>query len=173
MIAIIVEDGSLSNPDANSYGSISGLRFYAEGRGIDLTELSNDDCAVLLVRAMDYLEAKRDEYQGRKTSPEQPLQWPRTGVKDTEWKGAEFKPDYIPRELEYAHYAAAIEAREHDLLPTQVPSDQGAVISQEVSGIKVVYDSSKKKQPFISAFAKVDTLLKPLLKNKGFRLVRS
>lgn len=73
-MAIIVEDGTGTNPAANSYVSEAELTTYASDRGITLTGSTD----VLLVQAMDYIEVQ--SFKGTKTSEDQPLEWPRTGA---------------------------------------------------------------------------------------------
>jgi len=66
-IAIIVEDGTGTNQAANSYCAVADLRNYALLRNVTLP-VADDDCAVLLIKAMDYIEAQRDRFKGVKTS---------------------------------------------------------------------------------------------------------
>ena len=56
------------------YATTSDLSAYADARGVTLTQ----DESVTLTRALDWLEL--NVFQGRKTDPPQPLEWPRTGV---------------------------------------------------------------------------------------------
>lgn len=167
---IIKEDGTGTNPHANSYSDVETLRHYAVARGVDLSALPDSDCEVLLMKAMDYIESKRSRFQGTKTHPNQPLQWPRQDV----WvDNLRVGSDDIPRELEYAQLALAIEAQDNDLQPNRLPSDKGAVIREKVEGaIEVEYDKQNRAS-FVSAFAKGDSLLRPLYKNNGMFLVRS
>ena len=58
----------------DSYITESQLIDYASKRGATLV----GDASVLLIKAMDYLEAQ--SFKGTKTDPAQPLQWPRVGV---------------------------------------------------------------------------------------------
>ena len=169
---LIIEDGSGSNQSANSYGDVAGLRAYAEGRGVDLSDLTDKEVSVFMIKAMDYLEAQRGRYKGHKTNAAQPLQWPRSDVWDVDLPGKLLGSTEIPRELEYAQYALAIDARDQDLQPNRLPSDKGAVIREKVEGaIEVVY--AERKQHFTPAFAKPDALLAPLYKNRGLSVIRA
>lgn len=73
-MALVPETGSGDNPLANTYATEAQLTEYADARGIELS--GNPD--QLLLRAMDYAESL--VYPGRRTSRNQPLQWPRTSV---------------------------------------------------------------------------------------------
>lgn len=169
-MALIVEDGTGSNTAANSYQSVLQLREWAQLRGVDITALTDAECEVLLIKAMDYIEGKRSRFQGTKSNTDQPLQWPRQDV----WMGSlPVGSDSIPRELRYAQLALAIEARDNDLQPNRLPSDKGAVIREKVEGaVEVAYDK-QNRAGLVPVFAKADSLLKPLYKNNGVFLVRS
>lgn len=172
-MALVKEDGTGSDPTANTYQEVSDLRAYATARGIDLT--ASDDAAleVLLTKAMDYLESLRDKFKGYIANEGQPLQWPRADVWDVAYPGALTPGDSIPSELEKAQLALALEARDVDLLPTRLPTDKGSVQKERVEGaVEVVYNNPATVQ-HVAAFAKADALLAPLLKRNGLFLVRS
>lgn len=97
-MAIVVEDGSIVS-GANSYASEAELTAYATARGVTLTAGTEE----LLLKAMDYLETL--EYVGTKSTADQPLQWPRTGVYID---GYALSDDAIPQELKNAEMALAI-----------------------------------------------------------------
>ncbi|NYZ69113.1 hypothetical protein H0A36_24130 [Endozoicomonas sp. SM1973] len=167
---LVIEDGSGTNPNANSYASVETLRLFAKLRGIDLTELSDDECAVLLIKAMDYIEAKASKFQGEKTNPRQPLQWPRRGVR---LDGLSVGEKEIPRNLEYGQLQLALEAREHDLMPNRLPGEKGAVIKERVEGAVEVAYANNGTPDKVPAFAKAEALLAQLYKKNGLFLVRA
>lgn len=114
-MSIIVEDGT-GVELANSYVSIANARAFATLRGVTLAA---DDAVVTaqLLLGMDYLEAKRSEYQGHKTTPTQELQWPRTGV---EIDCVAFPTNALPRELTKALCQLVVEQTQGvDLAPTR------------------------------------------------------
>jgi hypothetical protein len=174
-ISITKETGSGDNPAANVYADVADLRAYAELRGVTLP-VADDDCAVLLIKAMDYLGKYDDGPRGPfwigegKVHADQPLAWPRCDV----WRdGALQTNDYMPRELEYATCALAVEANTNDLQPTRLPSDKGPVVTERVEGaITVEYANTGKVLP-VAAFAKADALLNTLLRRRGLFAVRA
>lgn len=170
-MAIVVEDGTGSNPVANSYNDVPSLREYAGLRGVAVPA-ADADCEVLLIKAMDYLEGLRGRYKGRKTTTSQPLQWPRADVVGVDWPGAFSPNNEIPRELLYGQLALAIEAHSTDLQPTRLPGDSGPLASKDTAGLKRAYHNTGKALS-VPAFAKADALIAPLLKNNGLSLVRS
>jgi hypothetical protein len=125
---------------------------------------------------MDYLGKYDDGPQGPfwigdgKVSADQPLMWPRRRVVID----YQFMPDdYMPRELEYATCALAVEAQTNELQPTRLPSDVGPITEKRVEGaVTVTYANPGKVLP-VAAFAKADTLLNVLLRRRGLFAVRA
>ncbi|WP_444959676.1 DnaT-like ssDNA-binding protein [Microbulbifer sp. VVAC002] len=172
-MALTIEYGTGSDSSANSYASVQDLRDYAGARGVDLSALSDAECEPLLIRAMDFLESKRDRYKGYISTQGQPLQWPRADAWGISYPDALFPSNEIPRELVYAQLALAIEARENDLQPNRLPTDTGPITKERVEGAIDVTYAAPIQQQFTPAFAKADALLAPLLKNNGLFLVRT
>lgn len=158
-MALIIEDGTGGNPSANSYSDVDSLRNYAQQRDIDLSAYNDSHCETLMVRAMDYLEAQRSKYQGQRTSNTQPLQWPRDNVTV---EGQILANTDIPDELVSAQLVLAIEAKDHDLQPNQLPSDIGPVVRRKVEGaVEVEYANFGAMQSTV-VFSKAEALLAPL-----------
>jgi hypothetical protein len=160
-VALTVENGSLPN-EANSYVSVSDTRVFAVARGITLP-VTDAAVEVLLIRAMDYIEALRAEFQGSKLSKEQTLQWPRTGVVVD---GFPVDDDAIPVCLVQAQMRLACYAQANGGTLTAT-SDGRVVIEERVEGaIDVKYadhgDSAPQPQ-----FPEADALLAPLLEGGG------
>lgn len=149
-MALVIENGSGSDPGANSYAAIAQLRAYAAARGKTLP-VADAECEVAMTKAMDYLEAQRDRYTGMRTSRTQPLQWPRTGATVD---GYLLAVDEIPHELVAAQLALAVEAAAGtDLLPTAGTASTGPVVAQEVVGaVKVQYAPGEARtRPLVQA----------------------
>jgi hypothetical protein len=154
-MAIIVEDGTGTNPAANSYVSVTDLTDFATLRGITFT----GDEEVLLINAMDYVEAVRDDFKGSKTSSTQPLQWPREGV----WiDNYAIDSDVIPQELKNAQMQAAIETDSQDLSPNTGQN----IKSEKVDVLEVVYQDGDGSLTAPN-FPKVDAYLDPISKTSS------
>lgn len=153
------------NSGATSYGSVVGLREYTSARK-KAVPASDPDCQVVLILAMDYLEAQASNYKGRRTDDAQPLQWPRCGV-FLYGSCTEFDKTKLPSELRKAQYElACIIAGGTDLYPVAT----GAFIkSEKVDVIETVYSESIRTtgQPDIPS---VDAILEPLFSSGGFGL---
>jgi hypothetical protein len=116
-MALVVEDGTLVTPNANSYVTLDEIRAYALARNITL---SDDDEVVSGqgVQATDYLETFRAQYKGDLVVPTQPLAWPRVGAIIND---VAFPSDDIPVELMKAQCQLVCEqARGVVLQPTFV-----------------------------------------------------
>ncbi|GAA0907681.1 hypothetical protein GCM10009552_15940 [Rothia nasimurium] len=165
---LIIEDGT-GKPDAESYATAEDLAMYAAKRGVTVPD---DDAAreVLLVKAMDKLGEYDARWLGCRASATQALAWPR---KDVWLNDMRFSTSSIPRELQYAQLAFAIEAVKNDLQKTVTPQDTGPVIEKTVDGaVTVKYANPGKVLP-VSAFAKPEALVNVLLKRGGLFAIRA
>lgn len=166
MVALIIEDGT-GVANADSYITLVEARAYAAKRGLSLPASPAGDAELeqLLIKAMDYIEAKRDEFQGTKTESDQSLQWPRSGVTID---GFEIDDDFIPKALKDAQAQLAVDGQTTDLMPAGTGRE---VIKEKVDVIEVQYaeQGSGSVQP---VFTKAEALLAPLLERgvTGFAL---
>lgn len=78
-MSIIVEDGT-GLADAEAYCSVAAMRAYCDGRGLDLTGVTDLRIEQLLRAATDYLFDFTSSWQGQRLTSTQALDWPRTGV---------------------------------------------------------------------------------------------
>ncbi len=108
-MALIVEDGTLASPSANTYISLDDAAAYCSGMGFTFATSSEGEAAIL--RAMAYIESfdfKGTKAYGPDDNVVQPLKWPRVGAYDED--GYAFEDDYIPPNLIKAvAYAASLE----------------------------------------------------------------
>ena len=143
----------------NTYSTATELAAYATARGIEIA----GEPDVLLVGAMDYLATLEDRWQGERTSPTQPLAWPRTGVYVY---GTSLADDAIPQSLKDAQCRLALDADAGiALLPTVDAGAKGSVIREKVDVVEVSYHPGyNNSQPIFTA---ANGLLKPLMKSGG------
>lgn len=126
------------SPDFNTYASVVDLRAFAVGRGYTVPA-DDDECSMLLMQAMDYLEGKA--WRGQRASTLQPLCWPRSGVR---FDGIDLPDDTIPQRLVDAQCRLAVESQEIDLTPSVAGG--GAVTMERVEGaVTVQYEQSTNK----------------------------
>lgn len=143
----------------NTYATEGELAAYAAARGITVTGSQS----VILTLAMDFLATLEDQWQGERTSPTQPLAWPRTGVYVY---GTALADDAIPQSLKDAQIRLALEADSGvALLPTVGAGSKGSMIEQTVDVITTKWaEGANNTQPVFTA---ANGLLKPLMKAGG------
>lgn len=163
---LVVETGEIV-AGANTYATIDQIREYSTTRGLVLPV---DDVAIerLAIKAMDYLEAQSEKYQGERVSAIQPLSWPRTGVV---LHGHDFPSNSIPVELINAqsHLATVINTGV-DLFPTRHTYAKKSV---RVGPIATEYDLSSLGIAGAPVVAAVEALLSPLfIRISGLKVIR-
>lgn len=155
-MAITVEDGT-GVTGANSYISVVNAQAYATERGLAVTVTEAS-----LIRACDYLESLRAQYQGVKTDEDQALQWPRYGAY---LDGSSIDSDEIPDILPKAQAQLACDILAGtDIMPS---SDGREVLSEAVEGaVSVTYAPTGVgvAQPALTA---ARALVDPLLSTVG------
>jgi len=153
----------------NSYVTETELTTYATDRGITI---SAADKAVLLIKAMDYLEVQK--YKGYKTVSTQALQFPRVLCADyyytqypQNYIPCEYDSETVPVEIKTAQIVACllIDSGE-DLNPTLGKT----TIREKIAEIEVEYrDNSTETK----SFTQLNALLAPFLTaSGGLKLVR-
>lgn len=168
-MTITVETGSGENASANSYVSVADFQAYADARGYSYPA-TDAACEQLLIKAMDYLEAQRNRYQGYKAIRTQPLQWPRSWVVIDG-----YSPDAytIPRELISAQCELAVAAYTVSLQPDILPTTTGPTKRKRVEGaVEVEYFEAASKRS-LPQFTAAERLLAPLYKQGGFMVERA
>jgi hypothetical protein len=142
----------------NTYVTAAELNAYADARGIIIA----GEPDVLLVKAMDYLDALEGSWQATRTDAAQALAWPRYPVYIY---GSLQTNTAIPQQLKNGQMQLAIEADTQSLIPTTGIGGKGSVIEETVDVITVKYaEGDNNSQPIFSA---VNKILKPLLSVAG------
>ena len=147
-MAIVVEDGTGSNPLANSYVSEADLTTYASDRGITIAGTASQ----LLLLSMDTIETR--SYQGSKTDKDQPLSWPRSGVVVN---GESIASDEIPDDLKTAQIVTALSV---DAGVNPMGQIDPAVKREKVDVIEVEYRDNAVSRSFDP---KINAYLAPFL----------
>jgi hypothetical protein len=133
MTTIVVEDGTVV-ANANSYQSVADLRSFAAERALPLPT-SDDDCGVLLLNSMDYMERRCGmNWLGFKYSRDQDVAWPR---REVNVEGYCYKYTELPKQLLILQDIVACELYAlagQDVMPTAFPNDHGSIASDAISG---------------------------------------
>jgi hypothetical protein len=154
-MALIIEDGNIVS-NANSYVTLAEARAFALARGVTLSAV-DATLEPFVIKAMDFLESLRSEYQGTKISKDQRLQWPRTGVV---CDGFDIADDEIPTVLKDAQCQLIVDGSSgSDLLPN---SDGREVIREKIDVLETEYAPSSSGGTPSPTFTKALALLQPL-----------
>lgn len=155
-MALVVETGSGTNANVNSYLSLTDARALAASMGLSLYA---DDVAAegALARAVTYIEGYREEFQGHPSEGiSQPLSFPRKLVFIN---GVEFPTDEIPLVLKKAQVAAAaLVSSGVELFVT----DEGKFIVEETVDV-ITTKYSDKTIGRRTTYPEIETYLRPLL----------
>lgn len=135
-VTIIVEDGTIV-ANANAYIDVAEATAYALQRGVTLPA-DDDEVGAMIIQATDFLESKACEYAGRKTDPDQSLEWPRTDAYLFGNDDTPYPPNSIPKNLKQAQAALVVAVSQGIvLLPNVGPQDY--VIEETVGPITTKY----------------------------------
>lgn len=165
-MSLIIEDGKVPL-GANSYVSVDRLRAFAGVRTFALPE-SESACEALLLSAVDYLETIA--FAGQRSSPNQALSWPRTGVVVD---GVAIAANVVPEAICRAQMALAVEAHKSPLMASARSS---AYSRAKIGDIEVQYRNSDEIAAGASVqpkFPLVEALLAPYLVCGGRSMTRS
>lgn len=161
MAELILEDGTLSTPSANTYATASVVSAFCAARG--LTFATGATAVGAILRAMAYIESfdfKGVKSEGPESNIVQPLKWPRSGAYDED--GYALDDDYIPPNLVNAlSYAAYLEVQNVGVFGSALSSN---IKREKVDVLETEYftpSPSQKEYPVIMGY------LKGLIKGAG------
>jgi hypothetical protein len=148
----------IGSEDATSYAEVSEANQYAEDYGlaawIALDGGHGDLKKQYLNKAAQFIDGNY-EFRGEKTSDDQALEWPRSGV--TRQDGTELPSDTIPRSIK----SAQIEAANYFASGVDLTADQGPAATREkLEGLGEI----EYRDYGISSAAPVRTRIDQLLK---------
>ena len=167
-MALIIEDGSIV-ANATSYATLAEIRAYALTRGVTLSAVDST-LEVMAIKAMDYIEARHQQFKGKIVLETQELQWPRRYVYIN---GYLIGTDTIPKQLKQAQAQLVMEISNGvELYP--VLNTEQFVVSEKIDVIETTY-SERYGTPGSPGLPNVDRLLDVLLNGGGvqFNTVRT
>lgn len=133
------------DPNANSYATVARADAIAETRlfGATWADTSETDQEPTKSQALISATAELDTlpWLGVKTDPDQPLEWPRTGVVDR--NGNPIPDDVIPRAVELATIELAL--RRVKLGDPEAKNDSEGIKKLKAGTIEVEFDVSKNR----------------------------
>jgi hypothetical protein len=164
-MGLTVETGSLI-PAANSYVTLAIHKAYCLDRGIDLSELTDDEIEAKLVVAASYLDNRyRQSFKGSKVARDQAMAWPREGVDDED--GFPFLITEIPAAVMVAQMELAIRAMTLTLSADIQPSQNIKRRRERIEGVyeeEIEYAEAKSGVAAAAPqFVEIDNILAGLL----------
>jgi hypothetical protein len=166
-MTIVVENGSGTNPAANSYAAVADLVAFAAARQATLTT-DEPTQEALLLKAMDYVEDL--DFKGFRFRQLQALKWPRYDVIIDGWP---ILMSQIPAQLIYAQCALALEYQTIELLPTFQPNDHGSVMSDAVAGAVSETYADNARVLHKAAVEKATRFIRDIVRNTGLMAIRT
>lgn len=156
-LSIVVEDGSLV-ADANSYVTRSDLINYAAARDIELDDRQAEQA---LLAASDYINSLEQKLQGKRTSRDQAIAFPRTNLFIDGWH---WESDEIPRQLILAQLELALEVSAGiDLYNREAVQ---VVKKERIEGAITVEYAAEDSQK-ISKQSTASAIIRSLMRNAG------
>ena len=156
-MALIIEDGSLSTPSANTYATANYVTTYCSNLGLsEWGEGYTETWETAILRAMAYIESRN--FKGIKADyDENVLKWPRAGVYDED--GYAIDDDEIPENLKRALARAAYEEYiDPGVLQRNLTRDDFTT-SESVGPISMSYQQGKAS----TIFRAIDAYLEGLV----------
>ena len=162
-MVFISDSDAVPTIGVNSYVTVNEVTGYAESHAFHQDATIASRVRPFIFRAMDYIESFRNDYKGRKTSPTQSLQWPRTGVIIDDY---EIDENVIPDEIKEAVAICAVEMAAGFDPNRPLKPAQDARTGKSVS----VLSSSISERYLVDwgladVLPHVDALLRPLLRD--------
>lgn len=175
-MAFVVEDGTGTNPAANSYVSLAEFSAYWDDRGFDYSIYSTPAIQRALVQATDYIEQNNHGlWKGYILEEDQPLQWPREYV----YVNC-VEADPVPRQLKYATFEYAkrvLTSETGELQPDPEDRDEsGQLVEKKFEKIGPIETDTTYivgSGASIRAYPAADRWLLPLLRWSGGGTVRN
>ena len=174
MPTLIIEDGTLSTPSANSYVTVAEVDTFVSNFGLTgWSTLSTTVREQAILRGMAYIETF--PFKGIKMSWEDPLEFPRYGVWDEsyygsmeDWSSEELAfYQEIPKQVKNAVCRAAYEeSQSAGVLQANVASN---IRSERIDVISTEYFGS---QPSVTIYRQIEGFLKDLIKGTNVVTVR-
>ena len=148
MAKLIIETGN-GLESANAYVSLKEVRNFSELNGISLPD-GDDDLAILIVKATNYIDSLESQFVGKRLLPEQNLAFPR--VLGQSCNNSSVRLADMRNLKKAVFYAIEVLALGNNLMPTMVSRDD-IVTKEKIDGaIEVAYSESNMKHVLLPQF---------------------
>ena len=164
-MALIIEDGTLSTPSANTYATTSYVTTFCSNLGLSswaTASTANREAAIL--RGMAYIDSL--SYVGVKSTDDQPLKWPRMNAYDED--GYAIDSGSIPSVLKKGLARAAYEENADPgcLQPNLTKDD--FITQEKIDVISITYEQGTGS----TVFQAIQAYLSGLLTSTSYAPIR-
>lgn len=126
---IHVEDGSRSDPKANSYAERQTLIDFGARLGVSVTDDESADVA--LIKAAQFIDTHEPNLRGERIARDQPMAFPRAWLEIDGWL---YEPDLIPEKVKQVQLDLALDILEGTDPWNPPVNPERAVKSERVEG---------------------------------------
>lgn len=122
---------------ANAYLSVAEFKTYHSDRGTTVTQFTDPQIETMIVKGTDHVDG-RFKYVGRKRTPDQTTQWPRSDAKDADGDSV----STIPQAVKEACAEYALRAGTITLMPDPDRDASGRLIQSKSEKVGPIEEST-------------------------------
>lgn len=165
MATLIVEDKT-GLVDANVYASVDEFREFAELNGMDVEDVEDDQVAIYLVRATNFIDSLESQMVGKRLNPEQSLAFPRQRSNSCTGNPHLYDMRGLIKALFYCVEAQSLG---FSLLPVNISKDD-IIKKEKIDVLEVQYSEDMLANVLFGKFPMVERYLTPYLISNGYSL---
>lgn len=165
MATLIVEDNT-GLVDANVYASVDEFRQFAKLNGMETEDVEDEQVAIYLVRATNFIDSLENRMVGKRLNPEQALAFPRQQLNSCSGNPHLYDMRNLKKALFYAVEAQSLG---FSLLPVNVSKDD-IIKKEKIDVLEVQYSEDMLTEVLFGKFPMVERYLNQYLVNNGFTL---
>lgn len=165
MADLVVEDQT-GLPNANCYVSVKEFTDFAELNGIAYDDKDEDELAIFIVKATNFIDSFETQMIGKRLNPEQALAFPR--IKTKSCSGSMYL--YDMRNLKKAlFYCVEAQCSGFSLLPISVSKDD-IIKKEKIDTLEVQYHEKLLDDVMLGRFPMVERYLSLYLIQNSYSL---
>lgn len=162
MAKLIVEDRT-GLIDSNVYASVDEFRTFAELNGMDVEDVDDDQLAIYLVRATNFIDSLEPQMVGKRLNPEQALAFPRQRFNSCSGNPHLYDMRNLVKALFYCVEAQCLG---FSLLPINVSKDD-IIKKEKIDVLEVQYSEDMLTSVIFGKFPMVERFLSQYLIQSG------
>lgn len=165
MANLIVEDNT-GLTDANVYASVKDFVKFAELNGMNIDDVDDDQLAIYLVRATNFIDSLENRMVGKRLNPEQALAFPRQFTNSCSGNPHLYDMRGLVKALFYCVEAQCLG---FNLLPINI-SKEDIIKKEKIDVLEVQYSEDLLTDVLFGKFPMVERYLSTYLINNGHNL---